>query len=306
VRAHRERAAANGPGFLREMAARDLLDRLLSVSRTFERGVELGGAGAFARLHAGNADAQTKIAWLASADLSPAMMRGAPGHETPGVCLALDEERLALADASVDLIISPLSLHWVNDLPGALIQIRRALKPDGVFLGAMLGGATLTELRVCLLTAETELTGGASARVSPFADVRDLADLMQRAGFTLPVADTDTLTATYADPLALMRELRAMGETSAPADRAARPLTRAVLTRALEIYADRFSDPDGRATATFEILSVIGWAPHPDQPQPKRPGSATARLADALGVDEHAAGDAPPKAPPEATPKPKT
>jgi len=295
VRAHRDRAAAHGPGFLRDIAARDLLDRLFTVSRTFERAVELGGAGAFARLYARDTEAQTKIAWLASADLSPALMRDAPDPYA-GPSLGLDEERLALADASVDLIVSPLSLHWVNDLPGALIQIRRALKPDGVFLGAMLGGATLTELRVCLLAAETELTGGANARVSPFADTQDLAGLLQRAGFALPVADTDTLTATYADPLALMRELRAMGETSAPATPASRPLTRAVLARALEIYAARFSAPDGRATATFEILSVIGWAPHPDQPVPKRPGSATARLADALGTTEQSAGEPTPGA----------
>jgi hypothetical protein len=160
-----------------------------------------------------------------------------------------------------------------------------------VFLGAILGGATLTELRQSLVAAEAEIAGGAGARVSPFADVLDAAQLLQRGGFALPVADRDTLTVNYPDPLTLMGELRGMGETSALLDRPARPLTRAVLARALEIYGERFANANGRVRATFEILYLTGWAPHPDQPQPKRPGSAPARLADALGVEERPAGE---------------
>ena len=203
----------------------------------------------------------------------------------------IDEERLALKEGALDLVVSPLALHWADDLPGALIQVRRALAPDGVFLGAILGGATLTELRQCLLAAEAELSDGAGARVSPFADVLDAAQLLQRAGFALPVADRDVLTVSYADPLALMADLRGMGETAAFVDRPARALTRGVLARTLALYAQRFATPDGRVPATFEVLYLTGWAPHPDQPRPKRPGSATTRLADALGVSERPAGE---------------
>lgn len=289
VRRRRDRAAAHAPGFLRERAADDLADRLMAVSRDFAVGVELGGAGAFARRRAGDPALRAKAAWLATTDLSAATLAGLDAGA--GARAAVDEERLPFAEDSLDLVISPLALHWTNDLPGALVQIRRALKPDGVFLGALLGGATLVELRRCLAEAEVEETGGASARVSPFADAYVLAGLLQRAGFAMPVADTDRLDVTYADPLALMRDLRALGESAAPAERAARPLTRAVLARAAALYAERHAMPDGRARATFEIISLIGWAPHPDQPTPKRPGSATARLADALGATERSAGE---------------
>lgn len=186
---------------------------------------------------------------------------------------------------SADLVVSILSMHWTNDLPGALSQIRRALKPDGLFIGALFGGSSLQELRWALGQAELELTGGAAARVSPFADAFDGAGLLQRAGFALPVSDIDRLTVTYADPLALIRDLRAMGETALFAERP-RPLTRDVVGRMVQLYQERYADADGRIPATYEIVTLSGWAPHPDQQKPLRPGSAKTRLADALGVKE--------------------
>jgi len=170
---------------------------------------------------------------------------------------------------------------------GALIQIRRALKPDGLFIGAFLGGATLTELRQSLLTAEAELTGGAGPRISPFADAYDAAGLLQRAGFALPVADVDRVTVRYSHPMRLLADLRAMGETSVLAERHPKMLTRRILARAFDIYAERFAEPDGRLPATFEILTLTGWAPHESQQKPLKPGSAKMRLADALGVKEN-------------------
>jgi SAM-dependent methyltransferase len=214
------------------------------------------------------------------------MLRRAQGPR-----IVADEARLPLADESVDLVVSALSLHWVDDLVGAMIQIRRALKPDGLFLGALFGGATLTELRQCLTEAEVDLTGGAGPRVSPFLDAYDGAALLQRAGFALPVSDVDTLTVRYDHPLKLLADLRAMGETSVLHDRPGRPLTRRVLARACELYAERFASPDGRVTATFEIVTLTGWAPHPDKQQPLRPGSAKMRLADALHTTERSAGE---------------
>ena len=215
----------------------------------------------------------------------------APAYLSPPLAVACDEEALPFADASFDLVVSALSLHWVNDLPGALIQIRRALKPDGLFIGIALGGRTLNELRLSLLAAEAELRGGAANRISPFLDVIDGAGLLQRAGFAMPVSDGDALTVRYADPLRLLADLRGMGETAAFARRGAPPLTRSILLRTAEIYRQRFSDSDGRVRATFDLIAMSGWAPSPDQPQPKRPGSATMRLADALGVKEMPAGD---------------
>lgn len=281
----RARAARAGVGgeFLRESAARELVERLSAVKRTFARGLELGGRGAFARARAADPEAAKQVKWLASADLVPPI--------TDGAAFVADEERLPLAPASLDLVASPLSLHWVNDLPGALVQIRAALKPDGLFLGALFGGATLTELRQSLTAAEAEITGGAGLRVAPFADALDMAGLLQRAGFALPVSDIDRLTVRYPTPLKLLADLRAMGETNALLDRPKRPLRRTALMRAMEIYAERFALADGRVSATFEIVSVAGWAPHPSQQKPAKPGSATARLADALGVEERSAGD---------------
>jgi SAM-dependent methyltransferase len=197
-----------------------------------------------------------------------------------------DEEALTYATAAFDLVVSGLSLQFVNDLPGALAQIRRILKPDGLLLAAMLGGATLTELRQSFVAAEAELEGGASPRVAPFADVRDLGGLLQRAGFALPVVDADVVTVAYATPLHLMRELRAMGAGNMLVDRRRVPLRRATLMRTCEIYQQRFARADGRVVATFEIITLTGWCPDASQQQPLKPGSAKMRLADALRTTE--------------------
>jgi SAM-dependent methyltransferase len=196
-------------------------------------------------------------------------------------------EELPLEAESVNLVLSPLSLHVTNDTPGVFIQVRRALKADGLFLAAIPGSGTLQELRDVLLATEIELTGGASPRVIPFADVRDVGGLLQRAGFTLPVIDAETYTVRYDNLFALMRDLRAMGMTNPLADRSRKPLTRAFFLRAAELYAERYSDPDGRIRATFSIIYASGWTPHESQQKPLRPGSAKARLADALKVEEH-------------------
>ena len=222
------------------------------------------------------------------ADLSTAML-GVGGVRSP-MRVAADEERLPFAAASFHLAVSLLSLHWCNDLVGALVQVRRALKPDGLFIGALFGGRTLTELRQCLLQAEVEQSGGAGPRVSPFADAADGASLLQRAGFALPVSDVDQVVVRYDHPMGLIADLRAMGEGNALLDRPRRPLTRAVLARLTELYAERFAEPDGRIPATFEIVTLTGWAPHPSQQQPLKPGSAKVRLADALGVREQSPG----------------
>lgn len=288
LRRRRDRAASSLPeyNFLVERAADDLLDRILPVVRDFPIALALGGGGMTGRLLADRPELAGKIGRLIQADLSPRL-----AARCAGPALAMDEEAFALADESVDLVLSPLSLHWTNDLPGTLIQINRALKPDGFFAAALIGGASLTELRQSLMAAEAELTGGAAARVSPFADAQDLSGLLQRTGFALPVADVDRMTVRYGTMFDLMRDLRGMGETSVLAERPRTPVTKSLFLRAAELYAERFSDPDGRIRATFEIVHAAGWAPHPDQPKPKRPGSATARLADALGVPERSAGE---------------
>jgi len=284
---HRKRLdrAAGGfaaADFLQRRAALDLVERLEAIMRDFPRAVDLSARkGVFAQALA-QSDAASRVGLLIEADLSAAMLGGRGGARA-----VLDEERLPFAPESLDLVVSTLGLHWTNDVVGTLIQIRRALKPDGLFLGAFLGGATLTELRQALTDAESELLGGAGSRVSPFADSRDAAGLLQRAGFALPVADVDRVNVSYEHPLKLMADLRQMGETNVLADRHPRALTRALLARAGEIYAERFSGPDGRVSATFEIVTLTGWSPHASQPQPLRPGSAKMRLADALGVVEH-------------------
>jgi SAM-dependent methyltransferase len=279
-----ERAAGGYAGFLKARAAQDAAERLEAVLHRFPRAVDLGARdGAFARALAAS-EAAERIGLVIEADLSAAMLRRGAGRG-PGV--VVDEERLPFAAESLDLVVSLLSLHWANDLVGALVQIRRALKPDGLLIGAILGGATLTELRQSLIAAEAELTGGAGLRVSPFADVSDAAGLLQRAGFALPVADIERVTVRYDHPLKLMADLRAMGETNALVDRARRPLSRPVLARAFEIYRERFGLAGGRIPATFDIVALTGWAPAPSQPQPLRPGSAKMRLADALKVVEH-------------------
>jgi SAM-dependent methyltransferase len=202
-----------------------------------------------------------------------------------------DEEFLPFAPRSFDLVTSAMTLHWVNDLPGTLIQIARILKPDGLFLGAMLGGATLWQLRQALAAAESEIEGGLSPRVSPFADLRDTAGLLQRAGFALPVSDSETIDVEYADALALMRDVTGMGEANLVVERRRGLGHCATLLRAAQIYAERFSRPSGRIVACFEVLFLHGWAPHASQPKPLAPGSAARRLADALGTAELSAGE---------------
>ena len=260
--------------------------RLEAIMRRFPLAVDLGARdGAFARALAAS-DAAAKVDLLIETDLSRAML-----DDRYGSRLVVDEEQLPFAEAGLDLVVSTLALHWTNDLVGTLIQIRRALRPDGLFIGALLGGASLTELRQCLLAAESELSGGAGLRVSPFADGFDGAALLQRAGFALPVSDVDRVTVRYVHPIALLRDLRAMGETNVLLDRPRKPLSRSVLLRAMELYVDRFVQADGKVPATFEIITLTGWAPHESQQKPLKPGSAKMRLADALGTVERSAGD---------------
>jgi len=211
--------------------------------------------------------------------------------QCPGPALVCDEDLLPFKDASFNLIVSGLALHRVNDLPGALIQIRRALAPDGLFMAALLGAGALFELREALLQAEAEAQGGASPRVAPFGDVRAYGALLQRAGFALPVADAETLTVRYASPGEVMREIRALGGGNVLLARSRRPLARHTLRRAEEIYRARHSRPDGQVTASFEIVYLSGWGPDPSQQKPLKPGSAAQRLADALGTKERPAGD---------------
>lgn len=197
-----------------------------------------------------------------------------------------DEDTLALSPGAHDLVLHVMALHGANDPVGQLIQCRRALKPDGLFLGIMLGGSTLTELRGALQQAEVDISGGLSPRLSPMGDIRDLGGLLQRAGFALPVADSDLLTVEYRDLTHLMQDLRAMGETNALAARPRHFTRRALFARAAQIYADRHALPNGRLSASFEMVTLTGWAPDESQPKPLRPGSAATRLAEALGTDE--------------------
>ncbi|HXF53668.1 MAG TPA: methyltransferase domain-containing protein [Hyphomicrobiaceae bacterium] len=281
----RGRAAArgSGPDFLLDRVAEDLLERLSLINRRFCIAVDLGAHHGLLGRRLRRLDG---IGMVVETDLSPPMLALCQGPR-----VLADEELLPFRSGSLDLVVSALTLQLVNDLPGTLIQIRRALKPDGLLLAAMLGGDTLTELRQSFLAAEVEIEGGASPRVAPFADVRDLGSLLQRAGFALPVADSEIVRVGYASPLEVMREIKAMGASNMLISRRRTPMRRATLARACEIYAERFGRADGRVTATFEILTMTGWVPHESQQQPLRPGSAKARLADALGVEEHSAGE---------------
>jgi SAM-dependent methyltransferase len=287
----RTRAAPDAPAhdFLLRHVGEDLADRLSLIRRTFPVGLNLGA-------HTGAVSRRLRqlgsIRLLIDADPSGAMLAHCDGPR-----LAADEEFLPFGPGTLDLVVSGLALQLANDLPGVLLQARRALKGDGLFLAALLGAGSLVELREAFLIAETEIHGGASPRVAPFADVRTLGGLLQRAGFALPVADADRLRVTYPDPLALMRELKAMGASNMLAERSRRPMTRGLLMRAAEVYADRFKAPDGRVPATFEIVTLTAWAPDPSQPKPLRPGSARTRLADALGIAEGAAASREKKSP---------
>jgi SAM-dependent methyltransferase len=281
--ARRRRAASLGPAtFLLERVAGDVADRLATVKRRFDLALDLGTPGEAVQA------ALARVGSIGTIVAAAAFPERRAARTAPFI--ATDEEALPFGDATLDLVVSALALQFVNDLPGTLVQIRRALKPDGLLVAALLGGETLTELRESFAAAESETTGGVSPRVAPFADLRDLGALLQRAGFALPVTDTERLTVRYDSAFALMHDLRRMGATNILVDRRRRPLRRATLLRMAEIYAERFADPDGRVRATFEIVWLSGWSPHPSQQQPLKPGSAAARLADALGAQEVSTG----------------
>ena len=282
IRQRRRRAAALGPvTFLLDRVADDLADRLAAVLRRFELAADLGTPGDAVRVAISRLGA---VGNIIAANTLPVSLRARP-------LVVGDEEALPFGAETLDLVVSALALQFVNDLPGTLVQIRRALKPDGLFLAGLLGGDTLTELRQSFAAAESEVEGGISPRVAPFADLRDLGALLQRAGFALPVADADRLTVRYETAFALMHDLRRMGATNNLFARRRTPLKRATLFRMADIYRQRFADADGRLRATFEIVWLSGWAPHPDQQQPLKPGSAKARLADALGTREISTGE---------------
>jgi SAM-dependent methyltransferase len=272
IRANREHAKPDA-GFLLDIVAAELAERLGVVERRFDQAVELHGM-----------DGRAALACLASGRIV-----NLSRVETSNAFAKLGEtissapiEHLPLAEQSVNLLLSPLVLHLANDMPGLLIQMRRALKPDGLLLAALPGAGTLSELRDVLLTTEVELSGGASPRVMPFADVRDMGSLLQRAGFALPVVDMEDYTVRYDSIFPLMRDLKAMGMANPLMARSRKPLNRAFFMRAAELYAERYSDPDGRIRATFSIIYMSGWAPHESQPKPLKRGSARTSLADAL------------------------
>lgn len=274
VRRRLARAAGLGPeAFLLHRVAEDLADRLGAVKRSFALALDLGTP----------TDAVARA--LATLPVTR-LVRAAPLASGLAAGVVADEEALPFAPASFDLVVSALALQSVNDLPGVLAQVRRALKPDGLFLAGFIGGASLTELRQSFAIAESEVTGGLSPRVAPFADVRDLGGLLQRAGFALPVADVDRVVVRYGSPFTLFSELRRMGATNALVERRKVPLRRATVLRAAEVYAERFADPDGRLRVTFDIVWLSGWVPHESQQKPLAPGSARMRLADALGAQE--------------------
>ncbi len=263
----RRRARAErlgGADFLHEAVALEIKERLNEVNRSFRDAAVIGPRAEL---------------WAETLAL--------PGAVTKIV----DADILPLEDAAYDLVVHGLALHWANDPVGQLVQARRALRPDGLFLGALFGGETLHELRSALAEAEVETLGGLSPRVSPMGEIRDLGGLLQRAGLALPVADSQRFDVTYASPVALMRDLRAMGETNVMTERLRRPMRREMLDRASALYAERFGLTDGRVPATFDVIFLTGWAPAPDQPKPLRPGSAQARLAEAFGMHERSAGE---------------
>jgi SAM-dependent methyltransferase len=253
-RRHRDRAADRGcVEFLHREVADRLIERADDVKREFRVALDLGAHhGALSRALGG----RPGLEWVVAADPSFGFLA-----KLSGVRVAADPDLVPFRDGSFDLVASMLELHWAGDLPGALVQIRRILKPGGLFLAAMLGGSTLVELRTALIEAESIEEGGASPRVSPAAELGDVAGLLLRAGFAMPVADAEKITVTYPDALALMRDLRGMGETNALTARRRTLLRRATLARAALLYAERFGLLDGRVPATFEILFLTGWAP---------------------------------------------
>lgn len=278
VKLHRDRAVKNlnKYDFLLCEITRMLGDRLSDIRRNFPLVLDVGcHTGQIANL----LEDSVKIETILQCDLSEQMVR-----QTDGLRITADEEFLPIGNGLLDLVISCLSLHWVNDLPGVLIQIRRALREDGLFLGALFGGETLKELRQSLIAAESQIVGGAGPRVSPFADIQDGGELLQRAGFSLPVVDTDLLTVSYESPLKLMHDLRGMGEQMSTHTRQKTFTRRDILFRAAEIYQSDFGDADGRVPATFEVITLTAWAPSTNQPQPLIRGSGQISLADVLNT----------------------
>ncbi len=286
VRRHRDRAAArlSEHDFLFMEAAERLCDRLDDVKRKFETALDLGCHGGCV---AKNLNGRGGIKNLTQTDISPAMVALAEKTGHPSV--VADEENLPFDDGSFDLVLSNLSLHWVNDLPGALIQIRKSLKPDGLMLASVFAERTLWELRESLMAAEIEIEGGISPRVSPFATVQDLGSLLGRAGFALPVLDTDTITVSYPDAFKLMADLRGMGENGAVSGRRKTFTREDTILRAASYYQEKFVDDDGRIPATFDIVTMTAWAPGPNQPQPLKPGSAEINLS--LAINDGAEKD---------------
>jgi SAM-dependent methyltransferase len=285
LRRQRARAARlGGAEFLHDEAAMRLAERLDDVTHRFARVLVLGARrGAMA----GALAPRSEIELLIEMDEAPSLL--APAGRSPRV--AAEAEALPFAGQAFDLVLSPLLLHQANDLPGALLQLRQSLKPDGLLLANLLAGESLRELTDCFIAAELEQEGGAGPRVAPMADPRALAGLLQRAGFALPVVDSDRITVTYRDAFALMADLRAMGEGNALRERRRHFTRRRTLVRMAEIYRARFGDAEERIPATFELVTLTAWAPHESQPKPLRPGSAAARLADAVGSVERSAGE---------------
>ncbi|MBK5197823.1 MAG: methyltransferase domain-containing protein [Methyloceanibacter sp.] len=269
--------------FLLEHVGREIAERVAIMLRPFPLALDLGAYRGLLGRKVAELPSVGEMIYAESAEALAALC--------PRPALVCDEDLLPFKDGSLNLVVSGLALHRVNDLPGALIQIRRALAPDGLFMAALLGARSLIELRQTLIEAEAETEGGASPRVAPFADVRDYGALLQRAGFALPVADADVLTVIYASPRDLMREVRALGGGNVLLARSKAPLPRRTLERAEAIYRERHATPDGRVRATFEFVFLSGWAPDPSQQKPLKPGSAAQRLADALRTTEQKAGD---------------
>lgn len=262
--------------------AGEIADRVAIMLRTFPRALDLGAYhGLLGRTIA-------ELPSVGEMVYAESVLEYA--RRCPPPALVCDEDVLPFKDGAFNLVVSGLALHRVNDLPGSLIQIRRALAPDGLFMAAALGAAALGELRECLLEAEEEVEGGVSPRVAPFADVRAYGALLQRAGFALPVTDTEELEVVYSSPRALMHEIRALGGGNVLTARSRKPLSRRVLARAEDLYRSRYGTADGKIAATFQFVFMSGWAPDPSQQQPLKPGSARSRLADALNTTERPGG----------------
>lgn len=284
VRAHRDRAAKTWEDFdfLHKEVAERLCDRLDDVVRDFPLALDLGcHGGDIGEIIQGRGGIET----LVQCDLSEGMVKRADAQNA--LSLVADEEVLPFGANQFDLIMSNLSLHWVNDLPGALLQINRSLKPDGLFIGTMFGMETLGELRQSLQQAEMEVDGGMSPRISPFADVRDIGMLLQRAGFNLPVVDADMITVSYENPLKLLKDLKGMGENNKVLDRRKVFTKRDLIFKAMEKYIEEFKGEDGRVPASFQVMYLTAWKPDPSQQKPLQPGTATHKMADAFGVPEH-------------------